>query len=258
MANGYSRSPFLLKGALIEFSERFIGPVPNIIIFQYNPTSFTRSLEVYDPYREVQVANADGGQQTEVRRFLSTDTQPSDPPETFSLDLELDATDELEKGDPVSVITGVADRLAALEMLLYPQKGSLVGDLLGSVSISLGGGGLRAVGRATDNAKAQAEDVPRGKVPILLFVWGPGKIVPVRLTSFSAEEQAHSPILYPIQAKVSLGVKVLTEADLNLYDDSLSRDIAIGAYRFTRGQKKVLAAANVANTVQSILGMLPF
>ena len=252
MADGYSRSPFLLKGALIEFSERFIGPIPNIIIFQYNPTSFTRSLEVYDPYREEQVANEEGGDTTEVRRFLSTDTQPSDPPETFSLDLELDATDELEMGDPVSVITGVADRLAALEMLLYPQQGSLLGDLLGSVSISLGGGG------ATASAEAQAEEVPRGKVPILLFVWGPGKIVPVRLTSFSVEEQAHSPILYPTQAKVSLGVKVLTEADLNLYDDTLSRDIAIGAYKFTRTQKEVLAAANVANTVQSILGMLPF
>lgn len=252
MADGYSRTPFLLKGALIEFSERFIGPIPNIIIFQYNPASLTRSLEVYDPYREEQVTNSDEGESIEVRRFLSTDTQPSDPPETFTLDLELDATDELEIGDPAALLTGVADRLAALEMLLYPQEGSLLGDLLGSVSISLGGGGANA------SAEAQAEDVPRGRVPIVLFVWGPGRIVPVRLTSFSVDEQAHSPILYPTQAKVSVGIKVLTEADLNLYDDSLSRDIAIGAYKFTRGQKKVLAAANVANTVQSILGMLPF
>ena len=36
MPTGYSRSPKLLKGALVEFSERFIGPIPNVIVFQYN------------------------------------------------------------------------------------------------------------------------------------------------------------------------------------------------------------------------------
>ncbi len=252
MTNGYSRSPFLLKGALIEFSERFIGPIPNIIIFQYNPTSFTRSLQVYEPPLAEAVADEESGSETEIQRHIAADAQPGDPPETFSLQLELDATDELEMGDPVSVLTGVADRIAAMEMLLYPQDGSLFGDLLGSVGISLGGGGANA------SAEAQAEPVPRGKVPILLFVWGPGKIVPVRITSFQVEEQAHSPILYPTQAKVTLGVKVLSEEEINQYEDSLSKDIAIGAYKFTKTQKEVLAAANLANTVQSILGMLPF
>lgn len=252
MANGYSRSPFLLKGALIEFSERFIGPVPNIIIFQYNPDSLSRSMEVFDPYREEEITNEETGVQTGVRRFLSTDVQPSDPPETFTLQLEVDATDELEIGDPIAVVTGVADRVAALEMLLYPQEGSLLGDLLGSVSISLSANGASA------SAEAQAEAVPRGRVPIVLFVWGPGRILPVRLTSFGVEEQAYSPILYPTQAKVSVGLKVLTEADLSLYEESVSRDLAIGAYKFTRAQKRVLATANLANTVQSILGMLPF
>ncbi|MEM7357539.1 MAG: hypothetical protein AAF431_00365 [Pseudomonadota bacterium] len=250
MSDGYSRSPLLLKGALIEFSERFIGPIPNIIIFQYNPSSFTRNLEVYQPPL-AEAVEGEGGD-TEVQRHITADAQPHDPPESFTLELELDATDELEIGDPIAVLTGVADRIAAMEILLYPQEGSLLGDLLGSVSISLGGGGANA------SAEAQAEPVPRGRVPILLFVWGPGKIVPVRLTSFSVEEQAHSPILYPTQAKVSLGVKVLSEEELNQYEDSISKDIAIGAYKFTRTQKEVLAASNLANTVQSILGMLPF
>ncbi len=46
MPNGYSRSPKLLKGALSEFSERFIDPLPNVIVFQYNPEMMTCTLEV--------------------------------------------------------------------------------------------------------------------------------------------------------------------------------------------------------------------
>jgi len=100
--------------------------------------------------------------------------------------------------------------------------------------------------------------VPRGTVPVLLFVWGPGRIVPVRVTSFSVEEQAYSPILYPIRAKVSLGLKILTPKDFPTCNKSLSQELAITAFKFTRKQKEVLAAANLANSVESILGMLPF
>lgn len=249
--NGFSRSPLLLKGALIEFSERFIGPLPNIIIFQYNPASMSRSLEVYNPFQTEEVTDEEGQVQS-VNYSISADAQPHDPPESFSLELELDATDDLEIGDPIAVATGVADRIAALEMLLYPQEESLLGELLGAISVSIGGGGASA------STSAAAEPVPRGRVPVLLFVWGPGRILPVRLTSFNVDEQAHSPILYPTQAKVSLGVQVLTLNELNAYQDSMSKDLAIAAYKFTRKQKQVLAASNVANTVQSILGILPF
>lgn len=243
MTNGYSRSPLLLKGALIEFSERFIGPIPNIIIFQYNPGTLTRTLSVYNPFQSDE-------QTPGAPPKIQVDAQPGDPPETFDLALELDATDELEKGDPIAVVTGVADRISAMEMLLYPQEGSLLGELLGSISDSLGGGGA--------GGDAAAEATPRGSVPVVLFAWGPGRIVPVRLTSFQVEEQAFSPILYPVHAKVTIGLQILTDKDLTNMEDSLSKDIAIAAFKFTRTQKQVLAAANLANSVESILGMLPF
>jgi hypothetical protein len=237
MANGYSRSPKLLKGALVEFSERFIGPIPNIIIFQYNPESLTRTLSVWNP------------QQSEATKTPGTTgetastAQPADPTEEFTLSLELDATDALEEpgSHPVAVISGVADRIAAMEMLLYPQEDSLLGDLLG------------AFGGSDDSV----DEVPRGTVPVLMFVWGPGRIVPVRVTSFSVEEEAFSPILYPIRAKVSIGLKVLTTEDFP-EPRTFSQDLAVAAFKFTRKQKQVLAAANLANSVESILGMLPF
>lgn len=232
MPSGYTRSPKLMKGALVELSEPFLGPIPNIIVFQYNPATVTRTLTPWQPPTEGE-EGADSG--------ASSTAQPFDPGETLSLALELDATDDLEKGDPVAVVTGVADRIAALEMLLYPVGDSLLGDLFGSL------GGLVDV-------------VPRGSVPVVLLVWGPGRIVPVRLTSFRVEEQAFSPTLYPIRAKVTVGLRVLTEEAFNRPDRTLSvsEELAVAAYKFTRGQKEVLARLNLANSVDSILGMLPF
>ncbi|MBL7103299.1 MAG: hypothetical protein ISS18_03130 [Bacteroidales bacterium] len=44
MPTGYSRSPKLLKGAFVKLSEVFLGPVPNIIVFQYNPETINCDL----------------------------------------------------------------------------------------------------------------------------------------------------------------------------------------------------------------------
>ena len=38
--------PYLLRGALIEYGTDLIGPIPNVVIFQFNPESLTRSLKV--------------------------------------------------------------------------------------------------------------------------------------------------------------------------------------------------------------------
>ena len=249
MPNGYSRSPKLLKGALIEFSERFIGPIPNIIIFQYNPEKLSRSLNPWQP----PAPSSDEGEESEQQRPQVAGislAQPFDPNETFTLNLELDATDALEtpESHPVAVISGVADRIAAMEMLLYPDKegSSLLGELVDAIGDALGGGG------------GEDEEVPRYSVPIVLFVWGPGRIVPVRLTSFSVDEEAFSTLLYPIRAKVTMGLKILTPEDLAAYEDSLAKEIAEFSYKFTHTQKEVLAMANLANSVESILGILPF
>jgi hypothetical protein len=248
---GYTRSPKLLKGALVEFSERFLGPVPNVIIFQYNPEAMTRTLEVWTPGG----GSMASGNDTTGTHNVSQTAQPFDPPETFTLTLELDAADDLESPElhPVTFVSGVANRLAALEMLLYPQQSSLLGGLLGSTAGALSGA-TGSLGTSLGGAKS----VPRGTVPVLLLVWGPGRIVPVRLTSFSVEEQAYSPQLYPIRAKVSVGLRILSPKDFRSCELKLSEELAIAAFKFTRKQKEVLAATNIANSVDSILGMLPF
>jgi len=252
MATGYSRTPKLLKGALVQFSAPMIVPIPNIIIFQYNPELVSRTLAAYDPQSTT-------GQTEDWKKAAvatSVRAQPFDPVETFTLSLQLDASDALEVPEfhPVAVLAGVADRLAALELLMYPSEDAAA-SLLASVSISLGSGGASADAAASVGGKK--EDIPAAKSPVVLFVWGPGRIVPVRITSFSVEEQLNNPMLYPLRAKVNLGLQVVNPTAFGTNPDTTEK-IVIACYKFTRTQKKVLALANLANSVESILGMLPF
>jgi hypothetical protein len=57
------------------------------------------------------------------------------------------------------------------------------------------------------------EIVPMEK-PLTLFVWSRTRIAPVRVTDLSITEEAFDPDLNPIQAKVSLGLRVLSVDDL--------------------------------------------
>jgi hypothetical protein len=243
MGDGYSRSPRLVKGAIVQFSEMPLIPIPNIIIFQYNPESLSRSLTPFKGLTDEQKKTYDaaGGDRDKISKLY----QPWDPEESFNLTLFLDATDALESPEthPVAFISGVADRLAALEMLLYAPGDSVLGQLLGTLSFSLSGG------------VSFDKTVPSPKVPITLFVWGTGRIVPVRLQTFNVEETQWNMLLYPTRARVTIGMKVITSKQLGAEDDkSLSVKIAKFCYDFTRAQKELLALANVANTVESIAG----
>jgi hypothetical protein len=94
-------------------------------------------------------------------------------------------------------------------------------------------------------------------VPVVLFVWGPSRILPVRVTSFSVDETLFSPTLHPIQATVTLGLEVLTP-DAFKCQSELTADLAVAAYNFTRLQEDALAVGHIARNVDAIRGLLPF
>ncbi|MBK9124071.1 MAG: hypothetical protein IPM16_13280 [Chloroflexi bacterium] len=269
MTNGFSRSPVLLKGALIRFDAPLLIPIPNIIIFQYNPESLSRTLTVYDPSSASSGGSSGSSETTGGSEASSASgrAQPTDPQESFTLRLILDASDALESPatHPVAFVSGVADRIAALEMLLYPITEGL--QLLGSIGGSLGGAASGAAASLTGGASPSGSEIPPRTVPVTLFVWGPGRIVPVRVTSFSVEEQSFSPMLYPVRAAVSLGLTILHpsvfqrttgtgDATTNV-PLKPEEELAVAAYKFTMVQKQVLATANLLNSVESIINMLP-
>ena len=252
---GYSRSPLLTKGAFIHYAAPMLDPEPTLIIFQYNPETMTRTINPWKPQERVVYEKKEDATKEGVKPVNEL-TQPFDPDETFSLTLELDAADALEEPftHQVAVTAGVADRLYALEMLCYPPPPDEVSGVLNAPVNN-------SVRRDEDQpAQENADVIPRREVPIVLFSWGPARIVPVRITTFSVEEQQYSPSLYPMRAKVSIGLTVLNEDHLNNLAGESSRskvvELAKACYRFTQGQKKSLAEQQPPRTFEPI-GRLP-
>lgn len=227
---GLRQNARLAKGALVQLVENVGIPIPNIIPFQYNPATLTRRFSMESP------AEPDPA----GRGLCSPVARPFDPEESFSLTLELDATDDLEEGRPLAQASGVASRLASIEKLVFSAPGPL--------------------GQAAQLVAAAAGlEVPRATVPIVFFVFGPGRIVPVRVDSLEIEEELFNPSLFPIQAKATVGLTILRPSDFQcqLPIPSPAVALAIAAYTAWRAQREALAVANVANTVDAIRGLLP-
>jgi hypothetical protein len=177
----FPRSPRLTKGAIVGID--IMNPLASVVVFQYNPESLTRTLQP-------QSAGETGGDRSEALRLKGA------PVETIKLDVEIDATDQLEKADGLATTLGIHPQLAALEMLLYPKSALVIANTV-----------LLAVGTI--------EVIPP-MAPFTLFVWGLKRVLPVRLTDLSITEEAHDPALNPTRAKVSLGLRVLSYNDLSL------------------------------------------
>jgi hypothetical protein len=225
VSDDFPRSPRLLKGALIEYQSQFLGPLPNIIAFQYNPEEVRRTLA----HRTGQAgARSAGAAREDVLKVKGP------PLETISLSVVLDAADQLAEPErnPHVVAAGLHPALAALELLLYPRTTQIL---------------ERRV-----KAMAGMVEIAPPDVPLVLFVWGSSRVLPVRLTSFSITEQAFDQRLNPIQATVELGMEVLTYLDLK------EGTVGFSAYTITQTQKEALARLNLINTAEQVAGLLPF
>jgi hypothetical protein len=71
-----------------------------------------------------------------------------------------------------------------------------------------------------------------------ILIWGPARVLPVRVASVSITEQAFDPSLNPILAKADLSLKVLTYRDLDLTNPGY------WVYMAAFNQKEVMAAKN--------------
>jgi len=154
------------------------------------------------------------------------------PQETIKIEIELDAADKLEKGDNIATDLGIYPQLSALEMLVYPKSALVITN-----SILLGLGTIEVI-------------PPMG--PLTLFIWGPQRILPVRLTEFTINEEAYDTKLNPIQAKVNLGLRVLSYNDLSLTHP--------GYYLFLTHQvvKEVFATIGSIGDISSLGDTVPF
>src|SRR5215218_8218241 len=216
----FPNSPRLLKGAIVGVD--IFNPLASVVLFQYNPEALTRSLTARIPERP-------WGEQVDRSEAMRL-TGP--PEETIQLEIEIDAADQLEQAEDTTTTMGVHPALASLEMLLYPKSLAIIAN----------------------NALLQAgiKEVDAPKAPLTLFVWGPKRVLPVRLTSFSITEQAFDPDLNPIRASVSLSLTVLNYQDLGLLSPGgalfMAHQVAKEAMATLNGLGNIASSASAAVT----------
>jgi hypothetical protein len=173
-------SPRLLKGGIVLVDPQS-GAVLRVIALQYNPDTLTRSLQIKG-------VGAESGDRIEALRLKGP------PVETIKVEAEIDATDQLEVADAQTTQLGLHPVLAALEILVYPPSATLQAN--------------------NDAAASGTLEIVAVEAALTVFVFGPKRIAPVRITEFSITEEAFDTSLNPIRAKLSLGMRVLNIDDV--------------------------------------------
>jgi hypothetical protein len=207
--------PKLLRGALVEYG---LSLPPLLFVFQFNPETLGRSRTA-----SFKAAGA-GGSPTGDGCYSHTEeqdrsclTQVTVSSETINLTLQLDATDALNDGEVVPQQFGIGPQLSTLELMIYPKTDQFFGFPVGNLT---GDSDLFGPGKAKT-------------IPILLFVWGRKRVMPVVMTSMQITEQEFFPDLNPKRAQVVVALQVLE--GLN------------PPYLYSHGCRMALSALNLAN-----------
>src|SRR5437588_5342590 len=170
----FPQSPKLQQGSLIAIDQSTGDRTE--IQFQYNPETLTRKLTP-----QMVTGSHDRNEALRLK---------GPPQETISLVIEIDAADQLDKGDSNTSSLGIHPMLAALELLVYPKSSTII-----------------------DNEKMAAQgiiEILPLEAPLVVFVWGNNRRLPVKLNSFSITEEFFDLNLNPINAKVTLEMQALT------------------------------------------------
>jgi hypothetical protein len=197
----HPRSKWTLRGALVSLEIPSLAP--EVILFQYNPHTLTRSFELKSVASGPEAGQLGGP-----------------PTESIKVDIELCAVDEMEAGGGV---LGLTAALASLETLISPSSG-------------------RAIANAAMAAAGTIEILPATST-MTLFVWGPTRVLPVTITELSVTEETHDARLNPISARVSLGMRVINYTDVGVthpaFYMSISRLIATEVLSATTTQNSL-------------------
>ncbi len=175
----YPRNIRLLKGALIALES---AGTSTTVPFQYNPATVKRSV------RPNQLGATAADRSTAIR-FTGAAV------ETIELEARLESVGPETGGhDPQAAAYGIHPQLAALELFAYPST--------------------RQVSQYGNNLASGSVDVVPPPAPRLIFVWGPHRVLPVRLTGIEISEEFFDAELNPISATVALQLRVLTWSDV--------------------------------------------
>ncbi len=226
MPGGFSNQPKILRGAFVEYG---LNLPPLIVVFQFNPVQLARNHRLgFDVPAGVN-QSGDGVEKStspasslrdihqKQRDLLKIreEQQVTVEEETISFEIRLDATDKLNEGDPVAGLFGIAPQLATLEAMVYPKSESILGGLLPDLSI----GGFSFT--------------KSDKPPMILFIWGRIRMLPVNIDSMNITETEFNTFLEPIRATVSVSLTVIEGRNT--------------FYMYSKFWKEVMSMLNLAN-----------
>ena len=177
------------QGAFAVFNPDDTAVMSSFIPFRFNPEMLTRQLALEQAQGGAAGA-AGAGEGGEGAGEQGADASSGTLKETFSVLLRFDLADRVEANSTLPQEFGVMPEISALEELLYPKESEAEAPSDGSEPV-----------RA------------RGRRPLVLFIWGERRVVPVKITGMAIAETFFNGKLYPVRAELEVGLQVLGDAE---------------------------------------------
>lgn len=225
MPGGLRNQPKILRGAFVEYG---LTTPPLVVGFQFNPLQLSRNhtLTFSMPAEAQTMGNVtlrDFHQRQEFSDLnkLREAQQVGINPQTLSFDIRLDATDKLNEGDSMTELFGIAPQLATLERMVEPKSEGLIGKVLDRL------------------LPGEFSFTGSKKPPLILFIWGRKRVLPVNIDSMQITETEFSTDLDPLRATVAVSLTVIEGPN--------------AAYLYSQGMRNTLSELHQARLATSTL-----
>jgi hypothetical protein len=232
MTDGLPNRPRILRGAFVEFG---LTIPPLMVVFQFNPLQLTRSRTLSFAAPAADTAGSAAPQRT-IRQFHGTFSDLTDLREqqlvtvqeqSIGFDLRLDASDRLDEEDALTEDLGIAPQIATLELMVQPKSESLVGGALATL-----------LGRPDGFSFTRSANPP-----LILFVFGRKRVLPVNVNSMTITETEFSADLDPVRATVGVNLTVIEGRSV--------------PYLYSRAMTEAMSALNLAGIADVANVVLP-
>ncbi|MFG1643361.1 hypothetical protein ACGFMK_23955 [Amycolatopsis sp. NPDC049252] len=238
MSDGFPNKPKILRGAFVEFG---LSVPPLVVVFQFNPVQLTRSraltfafpgvpgptpagaVPAAVPQRSLRQARAEFGDLLELQKQQLVAVQD----QTIAFDIRLDATDKLDARDGITEQFGIGPQISTLELMVAPKDESL-----------LGGAAAALLGKSKGFSFARSPNPP-----MILFVFGRKRVLPVNITTMGITETEFSADLNPIRATVSVNLTVIEGKNV--------------PFRYSKAMVEAMSVLNLATVADTANVVVP-
>jgi hypothetical protein len=199
------------QGAFAIYEPDDTALLSRFIPFRFNPEGLTRQLALEQAQGGGSAA-APGAAEAPAQGEQGADAGSGTLKESVTVLLRFDLAERAATQSALPVEYGVMPEIAALEDLLHPAETEAEAPADGSEPV-----------RA------------RGRLPLVLFIWGERRVMPVKITGMTISESLYNGKLYPIRAEVEVSLEMLGDAEAR--DNTRVR----GALDFTAANRRKMA-----------------